>query len=115
MPNSRQPVVFVDVDDTLVRSFGSKQIANDHVVRAVKGLHADGAVLYCWSSGGADYCREVCERLRIDDLFVAFLPKPDVLVDDLAPDRWRNLAVWHPSELRGRSPRELLPGFRTSS
>lgn len=57
--------------------------------------------LYCWSSGGAEYARAVCESLGIADLFTGFLPKPDFLLDDQAPVDWRGLVVLHPNEFDG--------------
>lgn len=47
-------IIYVDVDDTLVRSFGSKQIAMSATQDYVRKLKKAGASLYCWSSGGAD-------------------------------------------------------------
>mgnify|MGYP001566395237 CR=1 FL=1 len=95
----RSLVVYVDVDDTLVRSFGSKQIAMPATVERVRALAAeDGVVLYCWSSGGGEYARVVAARLGIEALFVAFLPKPNVMLDDLAPGAWCDLLVVHPNE-----------------
>lgn len=44
-------VVFIDVDDTLVRSVGSKRIPNPPLIKTVRALHAEGAVLYLWSTG----------------------------------------------------------------
>ena len=46
-------VAFVDVDDTLVRSVGSKRIPIPHVVQRVRELHSSVAQLTCWSTGGA--------------------------------------------------------------
>lgn len=83
-------VIFVDIDDTLVRSFGSKRIAMSSMVDRVRALHAEGAVLYAWSSGGADYARSSAEELGIGGCFVAFLPKPDVFIDDVRIEAWRN-------------------------
>jgi hypothetical protein len=48
-------VVYVDVDDTLVRQTGSKRIPMVAVVEHVRQLHRAGATLFCWSAGGADY------------------------------------------------------------
>src|SRR5690348_7194917 len=90
-------VVYVDVDDTLVRSFGSKRIEMTAVVKRVRALHAAGLVLYCWSSGGARYCRESAEQLGIADCFVAFLPKPQLMIDDQHPGDWRTLRWLHPN------------------
>lgn len=86
---SRQRIVFVDVDDTLVRSVGTKRIPMPSVIADITALHAGGATLYLWSSGGGDYARASAVELKIDHLFTAFLPKPDAYVDDQAVQEWR--------------------------
>lgn len=54
MPEQRPLVVYVDVDDTLIRSFGSKQIPITSAVDSVRALCSEpGVSAYCWSSGGA--------------------------------------------------------------
>lgn len=75
-------VIYVDVDDTLVRWAGSKPIPIPAVIAKVRRLYAAGATLYCWSAAGGDLARDVATRLGIADLFVAFLPKPTLLIDD---------------------------------
>lgn len=92
-------VVYVDVDDTLVRTFGSKRIPIARVVEHVRKLHAEGAVLYCWSSGGASYARKSAEELGIEECFLAFLPKPNVLIDDQSVSEWRLCLEVHPLSL----------------
>lgn len=87
--NVRQSVVFVDVDDTLVRSVGSKRIPMPGVIAQVKALHAQGLALYLWSSGGAEYARMSANELGIEACFRAFLPKPDVYIDDQCVSDWR--------------------------
>ena len=82
-------IVFVDVDDTLVRSVGSKRIPKPRVVERVRSLWRDGAHLYLWSSGGAEYAKSSAVELGIADCFVAFLPKPTVIIDDQAVSEWR--------------------------
>ena len=101
------PVVYIDVDDTLVRRFGSKRIPLADVVELVPRLREAGAVLDCWSSGGAGYSREVAEGLGIAGCFVGFLPKPEVLIDDVPIARWR-LKELHPNECRGVGVKTLL-------
>lgn len=54
----KQRAVFVDVDDTLVRSFGSARVAMPSVIARVQELHAKGVALYLWSSGGEQYARD---------------------------------------------------------
>jgi len=85
----RQRVVFVDVDDTLVRSVGTKRVPMPAVVARVRQLHAEGVALYLWSSGGADYARTSAVELHLEHCFVAFLPKPDAYLDDQSVDEWR--------------------------
>ena len=67
------------------------------VVRKVRELYQQGAVLYCWSSGGTDYARQSAEELGISDCFQAFLPKPQILLDDQNVADWRYLIQVHPS------------------
>ena len=96
-------VVYVDVDDTLVRTVGTKRIPITGAVDHVRSLHADGARLYCWSSGGGDYARSVADELGIAACFVAFLPKPHVLLDDQPVADWRSLLTVHPAQCESES------------
>lgn len=89
-------IVYVDVDDTLIRTAGTKRIPVSGVAQHVSALAAEGAVLYCWSSGGAAYAEEVARELGIEKCFVAFLPKPHVLLDDQDVSKWRRLTQVHP-------------------
>jgi predicted HAD superfamily phosphohydrolase YqeG len=88
--------IYVDVDDTLVRSYSSKRIPILATINHVKELKKQGATLYCWSSGGAEYAQQTAEELGIADLFIAFLPKPQMLLDDQNVIDWRNLIQVHP-------------------
>ena len=90
-------VVYVDVDDTLVRSVGPKRIPIPSVVAHVRRLKESGAELYCWSSGGGGYARTVAEELGLADCFVAFLPKPQQIIDDQNVADWRYCVQLHPS------------------
>ena len=95
MKAERHLVIYVDVDDTLVRSIGSKRIPMPSVVRHVRDLYTAGAELYCWSTGGGTYARTAAVELGLEDCFIAFLPKPDVAIDDQAITDWRNfIHVW---------------------
>ena len=96
MTDSRQLTAYVDVDDTLVRSFGPKRIPMTEMVRHVRALSEAGVSLYAWSSGGGDYARESAKELGIDDCFKAFLPKPNVLIDDQDIGTWKRFTVVHP-------------------
>jgi cation transport ATPase len=83
-------VVYVDVDDTLVRWVGTKRIPIPRIVERVRALHSQGATIYLWSAGGADYARSVARDLGIEECFAAFLPKPTLIIDDQAIQDWRD-------------------------
>jgi hypothetical protein len=97
--NKSESVIYVDIDDTLIRTVGAKRIPMPHVVKRVQELAAASNVLYAWSSGGEGYAREVTVELGIDSCFTAFLPKPKIMIDDQSPADWRYLKVMHPNEL----------------
>ena len=102
--NSDQPlVVYIDVDDTLTRSAGTKVMPVPAVVEHAKELARSGAAVYCWSTAGAEYARRTAQRLGIEDCFVGFLPKPNVLIDDQEPNAWKRFTVVHPLSVSGRS------------
>jgi len=91
-------VVYVDVDDTLVRSFGAKRIPISAMVEHVRALHRAGLMLYCWSSGGAKYAEESASELGLAGCFSGFLPKPNILIDDMPVADWHRLLRVHPNE-----------------
>jgi len=86
--------IYVDVDDTLVRSVGSTRIPITPVVEHIRTLKAEGAVLCCWSSGGGEYARLSA---------VAFLPKPHIVLDDQQLAFWRGLKHFHPLGCQSRT------------
>ena len=96
-------IIYVDVDDTLVRSVGTTRIPMTAVIEHVRQLKADGAELYLWSSGGAEYCRRTARELGIEDCFVAFLPKPRLMIDDQEPADWPFCMMVHPAGCSGKT------------
>lgn len=106
-PTSPRLVAFVDVDDTLIRSVGSKRIPIPAVIQRVRELHSSGAKLYCWSTGGAHYAHASAIELGIVDCFVDFLAKPNLMVDDQTPAEWRNLVCMHPNEISSMTVPEI--------
>jgi hypothetical protein len=92
--------IFVDVDDTIVRSFGTKRIPIPSVIEAIRQLHAKGETLYCWSRGGAEYARTSAIESGIEHCFVGYLPKPDVMIDDQALSNWQHLREIHPAQVK---------------
>jgi len=95
--------IFVDVDDTFVRSAGTKRVPMPTVIQHIRELKQQGASLYCWSSGGAEYARQSAEEFGIADCFIAFLPKPNVLLDDQNIEEWRYLKCVHPTACSGQT------------
>ncbi len=88
--------IFVDVDDTFVRSYGTKRIPITATIEHLKELKKQGAQLYCWSSGGADYAKKSAEEFGIADIFIAFLPKPQIIIDDQNINDWKRFIQVHP-------------------
>lgn len=97
----KESVIFVDVDDTLIRSFGTKQIPIPNAVDYVRDMFNAGNVLYCWSRGGAQYSREIATKLGIAECFVCFLPKPDVVLDDRLAELLDHCQFIHPMNATG--------------
>jgi hypothetical protein len=96
-------VVYIDVDDTLVRSAGTKTMPIPSMVEHAKRLAGSGADLYCWSTAGAEYARTTAQNLGIEHCFVGFLPKPHVVIDDQELVDWKRFAVVHPMSAAGKS------------
>ncbi len=90
-------VVFIDIDDTLVRTAGTKRIPMPRTLARVRDFHAQGHTLYLWSTGGSVYAEETAHELGIADLFQGFLPKPNLIIDDQAIGDWRGLTHEYPS------------------
>ena len=105
---ARQLIIYVDVDDTLVRSIGHKRVPIPNVVGHVRTLSGSGATLYCWSSGGASYAKQSAEELGIAECFTGFLPKPHVFLDDQSPEAWRGSVHVHPLSITGRTVEDYL-------
>jgi hypothetical protein len=76
------------------------------MVRHVRSLEMDGVILYGWSGGGADYARRSATELGLEDCFAAFLPKPNVMIDDQSPAEWRRLIHVHPAEAPSKTARD---------
>jgi cation transport ATPase len=89
-------VVYVDVDDTLIRSVGTKRVPIPSAIERVRSLHRDGATLYLWSTGGAEYARKTATELGLVELFAGFLPKPNIIIDDQHVHEWRGLVHERP-------------------
>ncbi len=87
MPD-RPLCIYIDVDGTLVQVSGDKRIPNSNLLRRIREWKAQGAILYCWSSYGADYAQRTAQELQVKDCFAGFLTKPHALVDDQSINQW---------------------------
>lgn len=91
-------IIYFDIDDTLVRSYGHKRIPMPGVISHIRRLKDEGAILYLWSSGGTDYCKSTAVELGIADCFDGFLPKPTVYVDDQPVHEWKLCRHLYPAQ-----------------
>lgn len=97
------PVVYCDVDDTLVRwdyHFGEPKpgalefvdpVDGKHLyleviqatVDALKRHYLRGHQIVVWSQGGAEWAEEVVEKLGLSSMVSAVLDKPTWYMDDI--------------------------------
>jgi cation transport ATPase len=91
-------IIYVDVDDTLVRTAGTKRIPIPDTIARIRALHNRGVTLYLWSSGGAEYARNTAAELRLTECFAGFLPKPTAIIDDQHFSEWRDLLHFLPTD-----------------
>lgn len=96
-------VIYVDVDDTFVRTISTKRIPIPAVIKHIRLLYEHGAQLYCWSTGGGEYARASAREFGLEDCFLAFLPKPNTMIDDQKIEDWRFLSYIHPQSLSADS------------
>jgi phosphoglycolate phosphatase-like HAD superfamily hydrolase len=71
--------VYIDVDGTLIDIDNKIYKGVEKVLKRFKNL---GYTLICWSHGGREHAKDICQRHNIDSFFTHFLDKPDILVDD---------------------------------
>jgi hypothetical protein len=99
-PNDiRDRVFFIDVDGTLERKILGIEVPLKGIVKAVKLLKREGALLYLWSIGGAEHARKAAREAKVERLFEGFLPKPHVYVDNKPARSWKDCERWKPRKL----------------
>jgi hypothetical protein len=92
--------IYVDVDDTLIHNGGSRDgEAIPEVLEHVCELHRQGAILYCWSTGGEDHARSTAQKLGVEQCFTGFLHKPQVFIDDEKAEQWPHFVHVSPEKL----------------
>ena len=111
MPRNEPPpptapvVIYVDVEETLLH--GTPPAPAAGVVPRLRELHAHGAQLYLWSRRGAEHARRAAEAAGVAEVFLAFLPKPQLVVDGEALEDW-NVSEVHPMALGSVRLADLL-------
>lgn len=78
---------------------GTKQIPIPNAIRYVRAMFDAGNTLYLWSRGGAAYSKEIAIKLKIEDCFVGFLPKPEIVLDDRLVNLLDHCEFLHPSNV----------------
>ena len=106
-PGAAPTVIYLDVDDTLVRPAGEQRVPVPGMVMRVRELAQKGGELYLWSRQGAEYARQTARELDIEDCFRAFLPKPQVLIDPQALEDW-NVSEIHPAACASMRLEDIL-------
>lgn len=89
-------IVYVDVDDTLVRWYGTKCIPRVSVIEKLKARAQAGDRLFLWSRAGDEQARKVAEDLGLTELFEAILPKPEHIIDDEPLAEWEFCSYEYP-------------------
>ncbi len=99
----KEPVLYVDVDDTLVswdyhfgENYDNKVEFVDPMdgkrafleviqptIEAMKSHRIRGHSIIVWSAGGGEWAREVVERLGLSGMVDACLAKPTWILDDM--------------------------------
>jgi hypothetical protein len=90
---------FIDIDDTMIRSIGTKRIPITDTIKFIKNIDTKIDSIYLWSRGGAEYTKEIADSLGIAHLISGFLPKPDVMIDDQRISDWAHLKQLYPTEI----------------
>lgn len=106
-------IYYIDIDDTLIRTVGSKAIPMVRTIEFINSINQSNDSIYLWSRGGAEYCRQIAEKLNITSNIKGYLPKPDVLIDDCDISQWNFMTVIHPNSIpatqQGDAPDSASP------
>ena len=92
-------IIFIDIDDTLVRTYGLKRIPIGKTIQAIFRFHKEGSEIYLWSNGGSDYCKKTAKELGIDKCITGFLPKPTLYIDDMPTSDWKFCQHIYPGQI----------------
>jgi hypothetical protein len=74
--------IFIDVDLTLVDLNGRLL---EGALESITQLAERGCHLFLWSTGGIEYCQKIARLHKLDAYIQGYVPKPDIVIDDLPP------------------------------
>jgi hypothetical protein len=111
IPKFKEPIVYVDVDDTLVSwkpvpfrladRIESLQV-NLEVLDHIRRHKLCGHTVIVWSAGGADWAEKVVKYLEIEDIVDAVMSKPNWYVDDKPASMFMPEHIWNdPETIKG--------------
>lgn len=125
-----KPVVYVDVDDTLVL-WNKNDVPDDELelyivldgalmwphlkhIEMIGHFNARGHTVVVWSQGGSDWAEKVVKALGIEDMVDLVVPKPFWFIDDLTSDMFMNNSqrIWLDPKTEKKSrikPRDFNP------
>lgn len=95
--SKRTLVIYVDVDDTLIRTLGTKRVPIPTAISHVRALHTQGAVLYL-SAVAVNNMLGECARYGYRGMLRRILAKTsNSKFDDQQVSEWRYCRTVHPS------------------
>jgi len=100
---SKPPVVYFDVDDTLITYGSYSDRPKPTTLGILYRLHNLGCKIYIWSHGGALHAEQVAKDLGISSICQAFLDKPHIYVDDMLFENFVDMLI---KPLSGESSNE---------
>lgn len=83
--NDQFATIYIDVDRTLTNDCGNT--FNQQALYLIKKLSKKVNIII-WSSGGFNYAKEIIEKAKLEEYVCLALPKPAMMIDDLAPFVW---------------------------
>lgn len=97
-----KPIVFYDVDDTLVvwndqsedavkfnaGAYNVFAVPHKKHIQLMKEFKARGFTIVVWSQGGSQWAESVIKTLALESVVDIIMPKPYWYVDDLHVTRW---------------------------
>ena len=72
--------VFIDIDGTITPDCGHTIFPL--AIETIQEL-SEKSNIFIWSAGGFNYCEEIVNKLNLEEFICGFMPKPEIVIDDL--------------------------------